>query len=634
MTKKHFMTHLLLLIILVLNGGQLLNSEAAALASSDSPAAIDAAVWEAVAASPTREVTIVVSLRPEGGDGPELAIDAQFRLEKMLDLLAETGGVRDVQAFYGANVIKITGGVGVLRLLEDWPELERVALYEPGESWELGAESTLRSEALNATGLMIGKVTAANGITPLAGIRVTAYRLVVGVTWEVAGMTFTSESGEYVVSGLASGIYRARFDDQSGNYATQFYNNKTTFIMADNFNVTDGQVTPNINAAMALAGKISGTVTKVGGGALGDIAVSAFTNVAGTWQFVSTAVSASNGAYTVGSLPPGTYRVRFADIYSPPSYLVQWYDGKLDVEDAQDIPVAAGATVTGINAAMGSYGSITGNVKAFDGTTNLAGILVDAYRFRATYWEWFSSGETDASGNYEVNGLSTDNYRLAFTDTIGQFASEFYNKKPDLGSADNVAVSLGFATPNINAQLALKTNTITSSLVSGWNLVSLPVTLADSTLPNALNSISGHYGDVYTWDACDGARWKVFNPTVPEPVNTLHAVGVAAGYWVNMSSPAALTLSGTHPLTTTISLCEGWNMIGYPSLAVRPVGDALASIAGKYDLVRQYRAGEPSPWRTYNPAVPPELNSLKDMEPGYGYWIYMNQAATLTVKGR
>ena len=634
MAKKHTITSLTLLLLLVLSGGQVFYSEAAPVPDGGSSSLIDAAVWEALAASPMREVTVAVSLRPEGGGGPEMAIDAQFRLEKMLDLLAERGVVRDYQAFYGTNVIKIAGGLGVLHLLEEWPELERVALYEPGEGWELGAESTLRSEQLNAAGLIIGKVTAANGGTPLAGIRVRAYRLVAGVTWEVAGTTLTNESGDYAVSGLASGIYRAEFEDPAGNYAKQFFDNKTSFTLATNFSVTDGQVTPNINAAMALAGKISGTVTKAGGGGLGDIAVSAWVNVAGTWQFISSAISGSNGAYTVGSLPPGTYRVRFADIYSPPSYLVQWYDGQLDLETAHDVHVTAGVTVTGINAAMGSYGSITGKVTADDGMTNLGGITVDAYRDRGTYWEWVSQGESDSSGNYVVNGLSTGYYRLSFTDTLGQFSKEFYNNKPDLGSADDIEVSLGFATENINAQLSLKTNTVTNSLVSGWNLVSLPVMLDDGALPGAFDSILGSFGDVYTWDECDGSRWKVFNPDVPPPVNTLHAVGVAGGYWVNMRMPDSLTLSGVHPLTTSITLCEGWNMVGYPSLSVRPVGEALASIAGKYDLVRQYRAGDSTPWKTYNPAVPPQINTLKDMEPSYGYWIYMTQDATLTIDGR
>lgn len=638
MAKKHIITSLTMLIILLLNGSLVFYGEAAPMTHREPSSMIDAVVWEAIAASPTREATVVVSLKPEGGDGPELAIDAQFRLEKALDLLTETGVLRDVQVFYGANIIKLTGGLGVLRLLEDWPDLESVSLYESEESWELQAQSNLSSELTNASGLMIGRVTAANGGTPLAGIRVTAYRLVAGVSWEVAGMTLTDESGDYAISSLSTGIYRARFDDQAGNYATQFYNNKPSFTLADNFDVTDGQVTPNINATMALAGKISGTVIKAEGGGLKDIAVSAWTNIGGSWQFVSNAITAANGTYTIGSLPPGTYRVRFADVYTPPSYLVQWYDGQLVVEDAQDINVSAGTTIPGINAAMGSYGSITGNVKAEDGTTNLAGINVDAFRYRGTYWEWISYAETDSSGNYEVNGLSSDKYRLEFSDPQNQFQGAFYNNKPDLESADDIEVVLGFATSNIDTQLLLKANIVTNSLAVGWNLISLPVIVDPPSTPYVFESIDGNYSEIWAYDACDDSteKWKLFNPDEDpdHPINTLETVDVKMGYWVNLSSSDTLYLDGIHPLSTSINLCPGWNLIGYPSLAIRPVEEALESISGTYTLVRQYRTGESSPWKTYNPELPPTLNTLNNMESGYGYWIYMTEAATLVINGR
>jgi len=351
---------------------------------------------------------------------------------------------------------------------------------------------------------------------------------------------------------------------------------------------------------------------------------------------VANAVSASNGAYTIGGLPPGTYRVRFADSYSYPRYLSEWYDNVLGIQDAQDISVTAGALITNINADMGAYGSITGNVKADDGVTNLAGINVDVYHYDPSYADWIliSYGETDASGTYETYGLETKSYRVEFTDSLSQFAAEFYDDQPDVESATDVAVALGHATPNINAQLSLQTQTVTLDWVSGWNLVSLPVILSDSSLPTAFDSIAGSYSDVYAYETCGGGGWKLFNPGMPPPANTLTAVGVEPGYWVNMSSPGTLVLNGVHPLTTTINLCPGWNLIGYPSLAVRPVADVLASISGSYNLVRQFRASDSTPWKSYNPYVPPSLNTLVNMEPGYGYWIYMTTASTLYINGR
>jgi len=635
MKKKCTIMGLVVLLIFVVSGGQLIFADAAASPPGDLPLGIEDAVWEAVQVSPGHESTFVVRLRAEGG--PETAIDAQFRLEKMLDILAGKGDLRDYQSYYGENMIKITGGVGVLRMLADWPELVNVSLYQPGETWELNAESVQDTAGLDATGQFSGKVTASNGTTALSGIRVTAYRQTGSTTWSNVGNVLTNASGTYAISGLAAGFYRARFEDPAGNYVTEYYNNKTAFDLATIFSVSDGSTTPNINAALAQAGKISGTVTKAaGGGGASDVVASAWTNSGGTWVLISNALTNTSGVYTIGGLPAGTYRVKFSDSYVPKRYLDQWYQGALTVDTAQNITVTAGTTVSNINAAMGSYGSIKGNVKAADGVTNLAEINVDAYRFRSTSWEWFSYGTTDASGNYEVNGLSTENYRVQFTDTLGQFKTEFYNDKPDLASANNVAVSLGFATTNINAQLALNTNTVTNSLVSGWNLISLPVKLADNSPSAAFASISGSHGDIWAYDACDTTdHWKLYNPALPAPSNDLTAVSVTAGYWVKMISPATLSLNGEHLLKTTIGLCPGWNLIGYPSVTTRPVADALASISGKYSLVRQYRASDlADPWKSYNPNVPPSFNDLVNMEPGFGYWIFMTQAATLTIQGR
>jgi hypothetical protein len=637
-TKNHIITSSFLLLILLMTSVQLFPTTAAPLPDENTPSMIDENLREAIAASPERETTFLVRLRPEGGGSPEMAIDAQFRLEKMLDALGKRGGVRAYQAYYGENIIKITGGLGVLRLLEGWPELESVSLYQPGETWELRAQSSLDAEELNGSGLIIGKVTASDGVTPLTGIKVTAYRQVSVNEWQVAGSVFSNTSGDYVISGLASGIYRAKFEDDAGNYATEYYDNQTFFAMATNFNVIDGQPTPNINAAMAQAGKIAGMITLVGGGAASDVVASAWALIGDTWLPVANAVAGSGGAYTIGGLSPGIYRVRFADIYTPPRYLIQWYDGKLTVDDAQDITVTGGATVSNINAAMGSYGSITGNVKAYDETTNLADIDVDVYRWvdAHSYWEWESYGTTDGSGNYEAPGLVTETYRVQFTDSRGQFSGEFYHNQPDIDTANDVTVSLGYATPNINAQLALKTNTVDLSLVGGWNLISLPITLLNTAPADAFASIFGSYGDVFAYEACDtGDKWKVYNPTLPPPVNTLTEVSVRQGYWINMTTSDILTLSGTYPLETSITLCPGWNLIGYPSMTVQPVVTALASVAGKYTLVRQYQASDLSdPWKSYSPSVPPDFNDLKNLESGYGYWIYMTEAAILTVAGR
>jgi hypothetical protein len=192
-------------------------------------------------------------------------------------------------------------------------------------------------------------------------------------------------------------------------------------------------------------------------------------------------------------------------------------------------------------------------------------------------------------------------------------------------------------TSNINTQLALKPVNLNYDLFTGWNLVSIPLTLDNDTPSGVFTSISGNYGDVFTYAACDSDdHWKLFNPNLPSYANDLTDISLSHGYWINMSSTDILSLTGTHPMETTIPLCKGWNLVGYPSVVSRPVATALSSIDGLYSLVRQYKASDTEdPWKVYNPSAPPQLSDLNNLEPGYGYWIYITEeSALLTIPGR
>jgi len=92
------------------------------------------------------------------------------------------------------------------------------------------------------------------------------------------------------------------------------------------------------------------------------------------------------------------------------------------------------------------------------------------------------------------------------------------------------------------------------------------------------------------------------------------------GYWILMNEDAALVLTGYDISSTSIDLEEGWNLIGYPSLAINDVGTALSSIEGKYDYILEYDAD------TEQFVTPTE------MRPGHGYWIHVTEDATLVIE--
>jgi hypothetical protein len=82
-------------------------------------------------------------------------------------------------------------------------------------------------------------------------------------------------------------------------------------------------------------------------------------------------------------------------------------------------------------------------------------------------------------------------------------------------------------------------------------------------------------------------------------------------------------------LTHTIQLQQNWNLI---SLPINPsdtdIADVLAPINGQYVAVHAYDGKE---YESYYPGN--NDSKLKKMESGRGFWIFMNQAASLQIKG-
>lgn len=161
-------------------------------------------------------------------------------------------------------------------------------------------------------------------------------------------------------------------------------------------------------------------------------------------------------------------------------------------------------------------------------------------------------------------------------------------------------------------------------LKQGWNLISwnidTPVddieTLAASVMPNVDVILSFE----------DGAL--TYDPQLPE-FSTLHNTDNAHGYWFKMNADDSLCLSG--PLVdpaTPINLENNWNLVSYLPTAPLPVPAALTSIWDYTIVVLGYDNGG----QTYDVAHP-ELATLPEMKPRFGYWIKTSCACTMTYPG-
>lgn len=168
-------------------------------------------------------------------------------------------------------------------------------------------------------------------------------------------------------------------------------------------------------------------------------------------------------------------------------------------------------------------------------------------------------------------------------------------------------------------------------LAAGWNLVSLPNAPASSDPAAVFAAISSEHSITYGFDGCAaGEQWQVYDPAGLSGTNDLTAVDHTAGFWVETTAATVLPAEGTQPPTSTIELCAGWNLIGFPLAQARPVRSALASIEGKYTQVFGFNAADPlNAWLGYDATAPNWSNTLAEMEPGRGYWVYATEDTTL-----
>ena len=338
--------------------------------------------------------------------------------------------------------------------------------YYNGKSTQAEAEAVPVTEgaiapninaAMHEGGQIKGKVTKASGGSAFEGVEVC--------TTEGSHCALSNATGEYTITGLPTGSYKVEFSPSYGsNYLTQYYNGKSTQAEAEAVAVTEGAITPNINAAMHEGGQIKGKVTKaVGGAGIEDIDVCALES-GGGGRCVYTNAS---GEYTIAGLPTGSYKVKFSPGYTctptciTQNYLTQYYNGKSSSAEADAVSVSAEAITSSINAAMHEGGQIKGKVTKAAGGAAIKGIEVCAYEGGGGYEYEEHCASTSSGGEYTIAGLPTGSYKVKFspgytctpTCITQNYLTQYYNGKSSSTEADAVAITVGATTTDINAAM-------------------------------------------------------------------------------------------------------------------------------------------------------------------------------------
>lgn len=159
-------------------------------------------------------------------------------------------------------------------------------------------------------------------------------------------------------------------------------------------------------------------------------------------------------------------------------------------------------------------------------------------------------------------------------------------------------------------------------LKAGWNLVSLPKQVADSSLSAVLFTRSTSVDKVYSYSR---GHWQMATLTG----GTLTEMLPGSGYAVRTTADTSVTISyrPVSPLDMppTYELPAGWSLIGYSTLGLtqyQPVDIYLTSLAGNWMSLYTY-----DPATGYSLAKPGY--GFSNVELFRGYWIYLRQPGTL-----
>jgi hypothetical protein len=147
--------------------------------------------------------------------------------------------------------------------------------------------------------------------------------------------------------------------------------------------------------------------------------------------------------------------------------------------------------------------------------------------------------------------------------------------------------------------------------------------------PDLNDALAGIIGDVEIVWYYDGstATWSFYIPGGPPP--TLNEMTDGKGYWVKITNPTTLTVTGVEPpLPYDIPLVTDWNLISLPETpSPSTIGDVLAGIIGDVAIV-WYFDGATDTWYYYIPGGPATLTQMTE---GKAYWIKMTASNTLTI---
>jgi Carboxypeptidase regulatory-like domain len=276
-------------------------------------------------------------------------------------------------------------------------------------------------------------------------------------------VALTDQDGTYTVPGLAAGSYQVCFQSapESGTsptgYLDECYDDQPPHTTSPTLVPVElGQTSTGINAALAVAGAVTGVVTDPQGTPVSDIEVRMYHSSQGA----GTGRTDGTGTYTVKGLATGSYTLCFDGSYTVQATAPYGYTNGCVGEPAATVDVVTGQPTTW-NATVERAGAVGGTVSGNDGP--VAGVWVSVYGSSGNY---LNSTSTDGTGSYQLKGLAPGQVRVCFdpTYTAGGYQPTCYGAQAD-GTGSLITVTAGgLTTADVGLQLGASiTGTITDS---------------------------------------------------------------------------------------------------------------------------------------------------------------------------
>lgn len=164
-------------------------------------------------------------------------------------------------------------------------------------------------------------------------------------------------------------------------------------------------------------------------------------------------------------------------------------------------------------------------------------------------------------------------------------------------------------------------------LAAGFNIISTDVAPADSSISAVFSELIADGELTFVQGRNDMGQVVVWSPFLPSNLNTLQVIERGKGYIVSVNTATELIVCGDmiDPAFRR-SLNAGINIVAYLPQAPSTPNDFFSDLfPGNLTLARGYENGS---YQTFNPFLPPSINTLTEVVNGRGYEINLSNTVS------